>query len=132
MAVIILRLGESERLDVPSVVAGLQEQFPGTMVTANNSFEAERVRVTASMTEIAAESTPIRHPHVIIQSITNKEKTMGPGVDVTVPNGDSLWSGHVWVKNIMLSSDGCVSAKDFDLLTAFFRSLAIGNIDVVS
>jgi hypothetical protein len=131
MAVISLLLDEPERLDVPSVVAGLQSQFAGTTITASNSFEAERTRATASMAELAAASTPIRNPQLILQRITNKEMAMGPGVDVSVPIGESLLSGHVWAKNIMLSSEASLSAEDINLLEDFLRSLGVGKIEVV-
>lgn len=131
MAVISLLLGDTERLDVPGVVAGLQSQFDGTVVIANNSFEAERTRATASMAELAAGSTPIRNPQLILQRITNKEKTMGPGVDVSVPISASLVHGHVWAKNIMLSSDTALPAETIELIKAFLGSLKVGTIEVV-
>jgi hypothetical protein len=130
MAVITLLLGDSERLDVSSVVAGLKSRFCGTRVTASNSFEAERIRATESMAELAAESAPIKNPPLILQRITNKENTMGPGVDVSVPIDASLLIGHVWAKNIMLSSDDALSTEDIELLTAFLASLGVGKVEV--
>jgi len=131
MAVITLVLGDSERLDVSSFVAALQARFSGAKITADNSFEAERIRAAESMAALAAESAPIKNPRLILQRISAKENSMGPGVDVSVPIGSSMLNGHVWAKNVMLSSDDALSTDDIELLTTFLASLGVGKVDVV-
>ena len=132
MAILYLILTDAERLEVASVVTALQTRFPGARVTAENSFEAERQRVAASIVEIAATGKPIRNPKLMLQSVTNKESAMGPGVDVSVPvDPSAVFKGHVWAKHIMLSSDAPCPPAAIELVTAFLRSLKIGNIKVV-
>lgn len=130
MIVIYISLEEDERFDVPSIVAALQVSFPGTTITADNSFEAERERTAKSIAEIAATEKPLKNPDLIIRRITNKESVLGPGVDIAVPLEASVLNGHVWAKEIRLFTDDELSSDAIELMEAFLVSLGVGAVKI--
>jgi hypothetical protein len=132
MAVITLLLSGNDRVDVSSVISALQVRFSGTLIVAENSFEAERNRAKNSMAELAIRSDPIKNPQLILQRISAKENSMGPGVDVSVPIGTTILTGHIWEKSIMLSSDSIQSTDILEPLISFLESLGVGTVELVA
>lgn len=119
-------------VDVRTISALILQRFANASITAENSFEAERERKRRIIEEFARRGNPITHVDEILASVDNKERSLGPGVDVAIPLGEGASIlGEIWAQSVRFETDASRSHPVVEDLVHFLASLDVGPVQVV-
>ena len=103
---IFMEPADADRFDIAAVYASLAARYQ-TVVTAPDSFSAERTKITLAAEELKAEGAPLSNIDFMLASVDSKEKAFGPGMNVRVISASGVrFEGRIRAGDLMLKSTG--------------------------
>lgn len=132
MILVATTYDNGKTIEVDRVVQSLVWAF-GATITSHDSFETERVLARESMAELEKAGRPIRNPEMILASIRNKERALGPAKEVSIPIGpECSLNGRVSSKSVILRANCALPNRTIDEVSAFLESLDVGAVRVAT
>lgn len=130
MTVLSLNPDDTERIDVPEVVTRLLDTFPTGTLYAVDSFERQRSEALGRLVELQQKGVHVQRD-LIIGSINNKERSLGPGSDVKLvsASGAEIMI-NVWTRFIVCRANCDPDDAVVRELLEVLESLGIGAVDV--
>ena len=118
----------NKRFNVDRTIQLLSRKFR-VLITAENSFAAERAKVLAAAKELALMGRPLNDPSVITGSIERKEQALGPGKNVIVSmDNDVQIEGRAWATSIRLRSYSLgIDSTEVAAVVQALRDLGLGE-----
>src|SRR5690606_35355462 len=118
-------------LDTAAVCNRIVSSFVGAMVTEEDAFEIERLRMEATVKRHAQERVPIYFSDVVRGSFENRVRAFGKKKRLTIPlpGGNDL-SGFVSEAFIIFETNAPVEDSTVQAFIEFLRSIDEGDLTV--
>ena len=131
MLVISLRIPQFSRiLDTTAICSELVAHF-GASIIEDDANEAERLRIEASLEQLAKEGRPVSRPDVIRGSFENRVRVFGARKRLTIPlpEGHDIL-GAVSEANAIFTSEAPETNATVHALVGYLKSLDKGQVTI--